>query len=162
MPVNRIRRGIIAPDMTQQDHKPRLIGSRLTAIIGVILTGYVAALTLRAAFWQHPRHFHWMLPLDHLLPLWAVLTANVALYACLIFLCIAFPRELRSKERVLVVGWIPGVLLSPIQGLVSVSLATAIQYVKAASMTVAFLAAVAILVEGPVSGNGPAEGTVPN
>ncbi len=56
---------------------------------------------------------------------------------------------------------VPGVLLSPIQGMVSVWLAAAIQYVKAASIMVAFFAAVAILLEGSVSGNAPSDGTVP-
>jgi len=45
--------------------------------------------------------------------------------------------------------------------MVSVWLAAAIQYVKAASIMVAFFAAVAILLEGSVSGNAPSDGTVP-
>jgi len=144
----------------KQDQKPRLIGSRFTAAIGVILTGFVAAQTLRAAFWKRPHHFRWILPLEHVLPPWAVLTANVALYAGLLVLCIAFPRELRGKERVLVAGWIPGVLLSPIQGMVSPLLAAVIQYVKAASIIVAFAAAMVILVEGSASDNVPSDAAV--
>jgi hypothetical protein len=147
--------------VNQQEQKPRFIRSRSTAAIGVILTGYIAVLTVRAAFWQSPHHFHWILPLDYLLPAWAVLTANVALYACLFFLCIAFPRSLHGKERVLVAGWIPGVLLSPFQGVVSAWLAAAIQYVKAASIMVAFAAAVVILIEGPEDDNARPEKTVP-
>jgi hypothetical protein len=85
----------------------------------------------------------------------------VALYASFIYLCVAFPRGLRGKERVLVAGWVPGVLLSPVQGLVSESLAAAIQYFKAGSIMVAFLAAVAILVEGPEGENVPVDGTIP-
>jgi hypothetical protein len=45
--------------------------------------------------------------------------------------------------------------------MVSASLAAVIQYVKAASIMIAFFAAVAILLEGPVSGSAPPEGTVP-
>lgn len=147
--------------MEQQEQKPRLIRSRFTAAIGVILTGYVAALTLRAAFRRSPHHFHWILPLDYLLPAWADLIANVALYAALFFLCVAFLRSVRGKERVLVAGWIPGVLLSPVQGMVSASLAAAIQYAKAVSIMVAFAAAVAILVEGPEDNNARPEKAVP-
>lgn len=146
--------------MDQREQKPRLITSRFTAAIGVILTGNIAALTFRSAFWQTPHHFHWILQLDHLLPAWAVLTANVALYAWILWLCIVFPRALRGKERILVTGWVPGLLLSPIQGLVSVSLAAAIQYVKAASIMVALAAVLAILVEGPVGDNTPSDGPV--
>ena len=148
--------------MEQRKQKPRLIGSRFSAAIGVVLTGYVAALALRAAFWQSPHHFHWLLPLDTLLPARATLVLNVALYVLLFSLCIVFPRGLQGKERLLVAGWVPGVLLSPMQGIVSASLAVAIQYVKAASIMVAFFAAVAILVEGAGTDNtSQSEGAVP-
>lgn len=147
--------------MEHREHKQQLIPNRRTAAIAVALTGYVAALTLRAAFWQAPYTLHWILSLGHLLPSWAVWTANVAFYVCLLCLCIAFPVSLRGKERVLVAGWVPGVLLSPVQGVVSVSVAAALQHVKAVSIVIAFFAAVAILLEGPVSGSAPPEGTVP-
>lgn len=143
------RRDIILPKVEQQKQKPRLIGSRFSAVVGVVLTGYIAALTLRSAFWQSPHRFHWLLPLDTWLPARATLVLNIAIYVGLFWLCFVFPRELQGKERVLVAGWVPGVLLSPFQGIVSVALALAIQYVKAASILVAFFAAVAILVEGP-------------
>jgi hypothetical protein len=145
----------------RQEQKPRLIGDRFTAAIGVVLTSFVAVQTLRAVFWQSPHHFHWLLPLDALLPARAVLAVNVALYAWLLWLCIVFPRALQGKERVLVAGWVPGVLLSPIQGMVSAPLAAAIQHVKAASIMVAFFAAAAILLEGPLTGSAPSEGAVP-
>ena len=90
----------------------------------------------------------------------ATVAVNVALYAWLLWLCVVFPRALQGKQRVLVAGWVPGVLLSPIQGMVSASLAAASQHVKAASIMVAFLAAVAILIEGPLTGSAPPDGTV--
>jgi hypothetical protein len=145
--ANQRFRGAIIWAKVVEQQKPRLITSRFSAAIGVTLTGYIAALTLRSAFWQHPHRFHRVLPLDHILPPWAVVTANVILYAWMLWLCIVFPRALQGKECVLVAGWVPDLLLSPIQGLVSLSLATAIQYVKAASIVVAFIAAVVILVE---------------
>jgi hypothetical protein len=157
----KLRHDIIPPKVEQQEQEPRLIGNRFTAAIGVVLTGYVAALSLRAAFWQSPHHFHWLLPLNALLSARLTLAVNVVLYASLLWLCVVFPRSLRGKERVLVAGWVPGVLLSPIQRMVSASLAAVIQYVKAASIMIAFFAAVAILLEGPVSGSAPPEGTVP-
>jgi hypothetical protein len=144
-----------------KEQRLRLIGNRYVAAIAVILIGYVAALTLRAAFWQSPHHFHWILSLDALLPAWATVAVNVVLYASLCWLCVVFPRALQGKERILVVGWVAGILLSPIQGMVGVWFANDIQYVKAASMMVAFFAAVAILLEGPANGNAPSDGTVP-
>lgn len=147
--------------MDQPKQWPRLIGNRLTAAMGVVLTGYVAALTLRAAFWQSRHHFHWLLPVDTFLPARATLAVNVALYAWLLWLCIVFPRALHGKERVLSIGWVLSLLLSLIQGVVSPSLAALIQYVRTASIMVAFFAAVAILIEGPVSGNYAPDSNVP-
>ena len=95
------------------------------------------------------------------MPARANLAVNVALYAWWLWLCVVFPRALQGKERILVAGWLSGILLSPVQGMVSVSVAAAIQYVKTASMMVAFFAAVAILLQGSVSGNAPSDSTVP-
>jgi hypothetical protein len=140
---------------------PRLIGSRFTAAIGVVLTGYVAAETLRAALWQSPHHFHWLLPVDTFLPARATLVANVALYAWVLWLCIVFPRALHGKERILAIGWMLSLLLSLIQGLLSASLAALIQYVRAASIMVAFFGVLAILIEGRVSGDSASDSKVP-
>jgi len=148
--------------VAQQKQRPPLIGSRFAAAIGVALTGYVAALTLRAALWQSPHHLHWLLPVDAFLPARATLAVNVALYASLLWLCIMFPRELHGKERVLVIGWALSLMLSLIQGLLSVSLAAFIQYVRAASIMVAFFAAVTILVGNSASGNSAPDSNVPD
>jgi hypothetical protein len=58
-------------------------------------------------------------------------------------------------------GWLLSLLLSLVQGLASASLAALIQYVRAASIMVAFFAAVAILIEGSVSGNSAPDSNVP-
>jgi hypothetical protein len=145
----------------EQKQWPRLIGSRFSAAVGVVLTGYVAALTLRAAFRQSPHHFHWLLPVDTFLPARATLAVNLVFYACIVWLCIVFPRALHGKERVLALGWALSLLVSLIQGLVSASLGAFIQYVRAASMMVAFFAAVAILIEGPTRNTAPSDEAVP-
>jgi hypothetical protein len=155
-----LRQDTILPNVDKTKQWPRLIGSRFTAAIGVILTGYVAALTLRAALWQSPHHFHWILPVDTFLPARATLVVNVAFYAWLLWLCIVLPRAVHGKERILVTGWVLSLLLSLIQGLVWVSLAALIQDVRAASITVAFFAVVAILIEGPVSGDSAPDSNV--
>jgi len=127
----------------------------------VILTGYVTALSVRSAFWQTPHRFHWILQVDHLLPPSAVVAANVALYVCILWECIVLPKALQGRERVLVAAWVPAFVLGLIQGLVSASFATAIQYVRAASMMVGFVAAVVILVEGPRSDIAASDAVVP-
>jgi hypothetical protein len=157
----KTRQDIILLNVDQQKRWPRLIGSRFTAAIAVVVTGYVAALTLRAAFWQSPHHFHWPLPVGTFWPAWATLAANLAFYAYLVWLCVVFPRALPGKERVLAIGWALSLLLSLIQGLVSASLAAFIQYVRAASIMVALFAAVSILIEGSVGGDSARDSNIP-
>jgi hypothetical protein len=135
--------------MELREHKPRLIGSRFTAKIAVVLTGFVMALSFRTALTQSVHHFRWLLPLDYLLPQWGLWVANAAIYAYLIWACTAFFCALQGKERVLFAGWMPGIFLSPIQGWVSMSYSAGIQYVKAGSISIAFVAAVLILLETP-------------
>jgi hypothetical protein len=133
--------------MSNQEYTSRLIRNRRIAVVGLILTGYIAVLTFRAAFSQSPLHSHWLLPLDSVLPAWALWAVNVVFYGYLLWLCVTFSRAVRGKERVLIAGWVPGILLSPIQSVVSISLAAAIQYVKAVSISVAFVAAMFILID---------------
>ncbi len=82
-------RDIIWRKMDQQQ-RPRLITSRLTASVAVIITAYVTGLALRSAFWQSPHHFRWILPLDRLLPPWAVLASNLLLYAAMLCYALLF------------------------------------------------------------------------
>ena len=78
----------------------------------------------------------------------ALLAVNVAFYAYLLWLCIVFFRTAQGKERILVAGCFPGILLTPLQSLVSTTTATSIRYIEAASIAVAFVAAVWIMLEG--------------
>ncbi len=147
--------------MDEQKQWPCLIGTRFSAAVGVVLTGYVAALTLRATFWQSPHHFHWLLAVDTFLSARVTVAVNLIFYAWLVWLCVVFPRALHGKERVLALGWAVSLVLSLIQGLVSASLGAFIQYVRAASIMIAFFAAVAILIEGPTRNTAASDEAVP-
>ena len=144
----------------EREYKPRLIGNRFTAVIGLVLTACVMALSFRTAFSQSAHHFRWLLPLDFLLPPWGLWVANAAVYAYLLWQCAVFFWALQGKERVLFAGWMPSIFLSPIQGWVSMSFAAAIQYVKAVSISVAFVAAVLILLAAPPRDQAPSDGSV--
>jgi hypothetical protein len=133
--------------MEGRSHREGLIRHRRNAVIALVLTGLVAAMTFRAAFLPSPRHAHWLIPLDSLLPMWALWAVNVAFYTYLLWVCVVFLQVALGKERVLVAGWFLLILLSPIQSLVSTSAAAAIQYIKAVSIAVAFVA-VLLLVLG--------------
>lgn len=139
--------------MEGRNHNPGLFHHRRNAAIGLVLTGLVAAMSLRAAFSSSPHHSHGLLPLDFLLPAWALWAVNVAFYAYLLWLCVVCFRVAISKERVLVAGWFLLFLLSPIQNLVSTSAAAAIEYIKAVSIAVAFVAVLVLLLEGPTRDN---------
>jgi uncharacterized membrane protein len=86
-----------------------------------------------------------------MLPQWAVLAVNVVFYAYLPWLCVIFLREARGAERVLVAGWLPGILLSPVQRWVSMSVSSAIRYVQAVSIAIALLAAIHLFLRTPAS-----------
>ena|SRR6185437_4566030 len=123
----------------------RLIPNRLAAVIGVILTGFLAALAFRDALFHPVGRFHWLFPLAFEIPKWAVFTVNAVFYAYLLWACFAFFRIAQGKERVIVVGWSLGIVLYPVKYLVPATAAVAIQCVEAAGMAVAFLAALDIL-----------------
>jgi hypothetical protein len=144
----------IIRSMEQPKYKPGLIHNKREAVIALCLTGFVAATTVWGAV---SRSFHgaayrslhklpWLLDLRFMLPTRAALAVNVGFYAYLFYLGVAFYRMAQGKERVLVAGWFVGIFLGPVQILVSVP-AAAIDYMQAAGMMGAFLAAVYILVE---------------
>lgn len=146
--------------MEHREYKPRLIRNRFTAVIGLVLTGFVMALSFRTALSQAVHHFRWLLPLDFLLPPWGLWVVNAAIYAYLFWACAVFFWALQGKERILFMGWMPGIFFSPTQGWVSMSFAAAIQYVKVASISVAFVAALLILLGAPPRDQAPSDGSV--
>lgn len=131
--------------MEQQSRKPGLIPNRRAAVIGVILTGFLAAATLRDAYLHPTGPFHWLFPLDFMLPKWALWAANGAFYGYLLWLCFVFFRMAQGKERVVVLGSFLGIMLYPIRILASTPAAVIIQYVEAAGTAIAFLTALDIL-----------------
>jgi hypothetical protein len=81
------------------------------------------------------------------MPKWAVVTVNLFLYAYLLWLCVVFFRAAQGKERILVGGWIPGILLGPVRHVLPTSAALAIQYIDCVSIAIAFAGAVLVLRE---------------
>jgi hypothetical protein len=129
-----------------------LIRSRRAAVVALCLTGFETALSIRDVFAHSQPRGQWLVSLEFLLPHWAAAVVNVAFYAYLLWLGVDFYRTAQGKERVLVAGWSTVILTGPLENLVSVSAATAIQWIHAASMVAALTAAVYILIENPASG----------
>jgi len=131
--------------MGERGDKPRLIPNKFAAIAAAILTGIVAVEVYRDALFHPVGRFHWLFPLAFEIPKWAVFAVNGAFYAYLLWVCVAFFRITQGRERLVVAGWSLGIVFYPIKYLVSAPAAVAIQYVEAAGMTLAFLAALVIL-----------------
>jgi hypothetical protein len=127
--------------------KARLIENRLTAVVAFCLTGIVMALSFREVA-RHAQHkSHWFLDLRSILPAPAAAVVEVGFCLYLFWLGLVFYRVARGKERILVAGWIGALFLGSIQRLVSTSAAAAMDWVKAACMLLALLAAVDILLK---------------
>ena len=132
--------------MESLKHKVGLIPDRLTAIAAVVLTGFVTAASFRTAFYSAP--YYWR-PFFYLpmLPRWAQLLINAAFYGYILWLWVVFFVAAKGRERMLVAGWGPDLLLNPIKSVVSSPVVTAIRQFQAFSLAVAFLAAVSIFLE---------------
>ncbi len=152
--------------MGQQQFRPRLIHGKRGAVVAVCVTGYLAALSVRDVLWHSQRRHHWILDLDQIvydlhrlgywhisLPAWLVAGANLGFYAALLWGGVVLYRIAQGKERVLVVAWAALIFLGLIQFLVSASVATAIDPVRAIMAGAAFLAALDIFLKMPASGH---------
>ena len=132
-----------------------LISNRRNAAIAVCLTGFVAVQSFRGAFSQAPHNPDWLLPLDPIsMPIWILAVVNVAFYLYLVWVVVTFYRSAQREERVVVAGWFGVLLLIPLHLLASARGAAAIQWVKAAGMAVAFIAAGYILLKSPANATG--------
>lgn len=136
--------------MQRQEHKPGLIRERGDAVIALCSTAFIAVLSFRGALLPAPHKTHWMIPLDFVgLPIWVAGIVNVAFYLSLVWATVAVYHNAPPKERILELGWMGIIFLSPFQGLLSDTGAATIQWIKAAGMAAATIAAVMILWEAP-------------
>jgi hypothetical protein len=139
--------------MAQREQRFQLIGNRFSAVIAVCLTGFLAARNLRAVFSGVPHKSGWLIPLDSLpLPIWAVITFNLFFYIYMLWLGYWGYRGTQGNERVVVGGFFTAALLGllgPIKALGSPQAITAIRSVQALGISVAFFAALLILLKSP-------------
>ena len=139
--------------MAQREYKFRLIGNRFNAVIAACLTGFLAARDLRAVFSGVPHKSGWLIPLDSLpLPIWGVITLNLFFYIYMLWLGYWGYRGTQGNERVVVGGFFTAALLGllgPIKALGTPQAITGIRLVQALGMSVAFFAALLILLKSP-------------
>jgi len=150
--------------MERRERKFQLIGNRFTAIIAVCLTGYLAARDLRAVISGTPHKSGWVIPLDSLpLPIWALIIFNVFFYIYMLWLGFWGYRGTQGNERVVVGGFFTAALLGllgPIKALGSPHAITAIRSAQAVGMSIAFFAALLMLLKSPAWQKGDAKTAV--
>jgi hypothetical protein len=150
--------------MERREHKFQLIGNRFTAIIAVCLTGFLAARDLWVVFSGAPHKSGWLIPLDSLpLPIWAVIIFNFIFYVYMLWIAYWVYRGTQGNERVGVGGFFTAALLGLLgrfEALGSPRAVTAIRLVQAAGMSIAFFAALLILLKNPVWQTGDAKTAV--
>jgi hypothetical protein len=137
-----------------------LIGNRRNAAIALCLTGFVTIQSVRAAVSNAPRNTHWLLSMDPIaVPLWLTALLSVALYLYMAWILAMSYRNAQREEQIVIAGWFNVSLLGPLQHLASTPTANAIQWVKAAGLAAAFIAAAYILVKSPPNTEGIAKAT---
>lgn len=147
--------------MEAREPKFRLIENRFTAILAVCTTGYLAWRDIRAVFSNIPQKSGWIMSFDFLpLPDWIVAAINLLFYAYLLWIAIWFYRRVEGSERIVVAGFfMSGFIgfLARIDAFGSQQLIAAIRSLQSGSMTVAFVAAVVILLKSPAFDKGDAK-----
>jgi hypothetical protein len=141
--------------MAPRKNRLDLIGNRFNAALALCATGLVAAMSFRDAFSGAPPKTEWLISPEPLsLPIWVVAAANTAFYLYLMWIFMMFYRNAQREERIVIGGWFIVGMLIPLPHLVSARGAVTIQWIKAAGMAAAFIAAAYILVKSPPSTGG--------
>src|SRR6266700_4712796 len=142
--------------MKQREHEFRLIGNRFSAILAVCLMGFLAERDIRGVFSKNPHTSGWLMPLDFLsLPAWGVAVINLAFYIYLFWAGIWFCLRTEGNERIVVAGFFTSGLLGllgRIGAFASPHPMAAIRSLQSDCMTVAFVAAILILLKSPALG----------
>jgi hypothetical protein len=146
--------------MKSQKNRIVLNGNRRNATIALCSTGFVAIQSFRAAFSNATRNPHWLISLEPIaLPTWALAVVNASFYLCIVWKMAIFFRNAQREERLVIGGWFGVFFLIPMQHLVSIRGANAIQWLKATGLATAFVAAAYILVKSPANTEGVTRAT---
>ncbi len=123
-----------------QSPSTRLLTARARIAAALVLTALVLALDI--LHWGHPRS-GWLFTAGFVLHGWMLIGANVFFYVYLCWLGF-WLRGTAGLERVLMLGWFAGFLLSPLN-MLGTRWAVAIKHIGAAGLAVALLAALSLL-----------------
>jgi len=124
-----------------QSHPTRLLTTRVRTAVAMGLTAFVFALTI--AHWGHKKS-GWMFAAGFGLHSWLLIAVNVFFYGYLSWVGFWLIRGTAGPERLFMVGWFAGFLLSPLHVL-GPDWAVAIKDIGAVGLAVALLAALSLL-----------------
>jgi hypothetical protein len=128
-----------------QSRGTRLLMTRRRTGIAIGLTAFVFVLAIRDVL--HPGHTRGLLlPWDFWVHGRLLIGANIVFYAYLCWLAFWFVRGTHGRERVVMVGWFTGILLSPLEYFWP-DWSIAIRYITTFGLAVALLAAIALLLQ---------------
>ena len=134
----------------ERSQPTRLFTTRLRAGAAVALTAFVFTLAVRDLL-HSVRARQWLWPLDLVLHGWPLVAANIVFYGYLCWLAFCFIRGTSGEERVVMLGWFAGVLVSPLE-ILRHGWALEIRYVGAVGLGVALLAAASLLLRLTIVG----------
>jgi hypothetical protein len=124
-----------------QSHPTRLLTTRVRTGVALGLTAFVFALTI--LHWGHTKS-GWLFTAGFALHGWLLMAVNVFFYGYVCWLGFWLIRGTAGPERLFMVGWFAGFLLSPLHTL-GPQWAVAIKHIGAVGLAVALLAALSLL-----------------
>jgi len=131
--------------MFSEGAQPLTIRSRAFSIFVAVFAALAFAGDATYALYPAPFHFHWIFPLDWLLPHLAAILVNIFFYAYLWWLAFIFFWGTREKERIIIVCWSIDMAVGQLNPFVPRVAAITLQYLRTAAMTVALFVALLIL-----------------
>jgi hypothetical protein len=118
--------------------------------VALVLTALVLVQSIR----ELDRGHHgsgWLFPASPLIHGWALIAANVLIYAWFCWITFWFVRGTRGPERFLILGWVSGILLWPFR--MSWPESLAIRSIGVLGLIVALLASVSLLLRSLDTGD---------
>lgn len=126
-----------------QSHPTRLLTTRVRTGAALGLTALVFALTI--LHWGHTKS-GWLFTPGFVLHGWLLMALNVFFYGYVCWLGFWLIRGTAGPERLFMVGWFAGLLLSPLNTL-GPQWAVAIKHIGAVGLAVALLASLSLLLK---------------
>jgi len=110
------------------------------------LTAFVFTTAIRGK--PHPGQSHsgWLVPMDFFLHGWPLISVNLFFYGWICWIGFWCIRGASGRECAFMVGWLTGIFLWPIR-MLRPEWALALKHISAFGLGVAFLAALALLLE---------------